>query len=89
MQRKELKQASSELKRAQNAVQANKLAKTSNNLTIFRDAKPTAEHLVIAEEIEKSFELAQVDAEKAFQVVETYGEKLMATQLRVDAILGR
>ena len=56
---------------------------------MFQDAKPTAEHLMIAEEIEKSFELAQVDAEKAFQVVETYGEKLTATQLRVDAILGR
>ena len=88
MQRKELKQSDSQLKRAQNAKRAKKaLAGPSSAGLGFN--KPSEEYVMSQEEMERSFETAQLDAEQAFQVVESYGEKVQATKIRIDAILGR
>ena len=88
MQRKELNQSVSELKRAQNAKRAKKIA-GGPSTTGLGFGKPSEEFIMSLEETERSFELAQLDAERAFQVVESYGEKVKATKLRIDAILGR
>lgn len=41
------------------------------------------------DEAESCFAMAQMDAEKAFQTVEKYDERVQAIKLRIDAILGR
>ena len=88
MQRKELNQSASQLKRAQNAKRAKKaFAGSSSAGLVFN--KPSEEYIKSSEEMERSLETAQLDAEQAFQVVESYGEKVQATKLRIDAILGR
>ena len=80
IQRKELLQAASELMRAKSALDAVK----------SKESTMLPEDIAMAkQEAERSFALAQLDAEKAYQVVDTYAEKLQATGLRVDAILGR
>ena len=88
MQRKELKQSASQLKRAQNAKRAKKAFAGPSSDGLGFD-KPSEEYVMSAEEMERSFETAQLDAEQAFQVVESYGEKVQATKIRIDAILGR
>ena len=88
MQRKELNHAASELKRAQNAKRAKKIAGGASISSLGFET-PSEEFIMSSEEMERCFELAQLDAQKAFQVVETYGEKVQATKLRIDAILGR
>ena len=88
MQRKELMQAVSELKRAQNAKQARKNAGESSRTGLGFN-QPSEEFIRSSEEMEHVFELAENAAVEAFQVVETYGDKVFATKLRIDAILGR
>ena len=88
MQRKELNQSASQLKRAQNAKRAKKSFAGPSSAGLGFD-KPSEEYVMSAEEMERSFETAQLDAEQAFQVVESYGEKVTATKIRIDAILGR
>ena len=84
MQRKELRQAENEINRGQAAKDAIKVI----NPYDFR--RETRQQLTLAQaEQNRAFELAQIDAEKAFHVVETYGEKVEASRLRVEAILGR
>lgn len=74
IQRKELRQAASELKRAQSAKEA---------------AKNQFDAKVASDEADRAYNMAQTYAEKAYQVVETYAEKVEATKYRIEAILGR
>jgi len=88
IQRKELNQAVSELKGAQNAKRAKHIA-GGPSITGLGFLRPSEEFIMSSEEMERCFEMAQFNAQQAFQVVETYGEKVQATKLRIDAILGR
>ena len=81
MQRKELQHAVSTLKRAESARAAAE-KKTDGDIEEYGlDATE--------EDAERIFALAQDEAEAAFQVVNTYEEKVEATRIRIDAILGR
>lgn len=90
LQRKELLQAASELRRAKSALDAVKKAEdNSKALHGFKKIAATESIVTAKLEVERSFALAQADAEKAYQVVDTYAEKIQATRLRIEAILGR
>lgn len=84
IQKKELREAESQLKRAQSAKESIKF------LNPFDTHKSVQREIQRGrDEAELAFSLAQIEAEKAFHVVETYGEKVEATKYRIDAILGR
>lgn len=65
------------MKRAQSAKDAVRAASASDDKQMS------------IEEMEAAFTLAQDDAEKAFQAVDHFAEKIEATQIRIEAILGR
>lgn len=69
--------AASALKRAQSAKDS------------IRGSTAGEDKKMSIEEMEAAFEMAQDDAEKAFQVVDHFAEKLEATEIRIQAILGR
>ena len=84
MQRKELHQAQKELQRGYAAKEA---LKAINPFDLRKETRHKIALTMV--EANRAFELAQIDAEKAFHVVESYGEKVEASRMRVDAILGR
>ena len=84
IQRKELRQAENEIRKGQGAREAIKA------INPYDFSAEIRQQLALAQsEQNRAFELAQIDAEKAFHVVESYGEKVEASRLRVEAILGR
>lgn len=77
IQKQDLYTAASALKRAQSAKEA------------MRGSTVQDDKRLSIEEMEAAFQLAQDDAEKAFQALDHYSEKIEATSIRIEAVLGR